>query len=397
MTTSFHDDLGHLGHQGLAQRVIGPLQDDEALLLFALVRTTNVRRVLQVGGLDAGFSARNFLAALAHKDNATLYTLDVNPVASLGPRHVTLLADARDFTPDMVGRVPLQLLMLDCHNYVVSRLLLERLLETEMLDADAFVALHDTGLHPPSARSVDTSWRGGIIHQPVERLLALWLGGRADWQRISFHDNVRRPFRHGLTIMQRRVDLGVPLDVEMRLPELTHHSLPSARGDDARWFANCARQLNVWAKRALGNIAWRLQPTSGIIPDLLCFIVLLKPCEPAAQGPLLGSRLFRQEHTHASQHDGRCTARAREREACDYQSRGEPPRNAQRQELHKRTRLAKATPQLLDGGMLKCAVAPGTRHRWRQWRQRHKRSRAAAGRAWRSHGLYWLSIAYGSG
>ena len=220
MTAALHEDLRHIGRQGLMQRVIGPLQDDEALLLFALVRTSNVRRVLEVGGLGSRFSARNFLAALRHKENAMLYTIDDNPVASLGPRHVTLTADASSFTADMIGREPLQLLMLDCHNYAASRQLLERILETDMLDVDGgFVALHDTGLHPRSASSTGTAWRGGLIHQPVERLLASWLGGRASWQRISFHDNTRRPFRHGLTIMQRRVDLGVPLEVEASLPK----------------------------------------------------------------------------------------------------------------------------------------------------------------------------------
>ena len=45
------------------------------------------------------------------------------------------------------------------------------------------------------------------MHQPVERQLAEWL--QSEWQRISFHDDRRVPFRHGLTIMQRRVDLSV--------------------------------------------------------------------------------------------------------------------------------------------------------------------------------------------
>ena len=48
--------LRHIGQQGRRQEVVGPMQDDEALLLFALARTMGVNRVLEVGGLG-GFSA----------------------------------------------------------------------------------------------------------------------------------------------------------------------------------------------------------------------------------------------------------------------------------------------------------------------------------------------------
>lgn len=39
------------------------LQDDEALLLYAVVRGMRLSRILEVGGLD-GYSARNFLQAM---------------------------------------------------------------------------------------------------------------------------------------------------------------------------------------------------------------------------------------------------------------------------------------------------------------------------------------------
>ena len=63
-------DLSHLT-QPDDQVVVGPVQDDEALLLFALVRCMRLRRILEVGGLD-GYSARNFLRAMGR--GGTLYT-----------------------------------------------------------------------------------------------------------------------------------------------------------------------------------------------------------------------------------------------------------------------------------------------------------------------------------
>jgi len=57
-------DLAHIGWQGRKQDVVGPLQDDEALLMFALSRALGVNRVLEIGSLN-GDSARNFLSAVS--------------------------------------------------------------------------------------------------------------------------------------------------------------------------------------------------------------------------------------------------------------------------------------------------------------------------------------------
>jgi len=65
-------DLAHIGWQGRKQDVVGPLQDDEALLMFALSRALGVNRVLEIGSLN-GASARNFLSAVS--------------VSVLGPRN----------------------------------------------------------------------------------------------------------------------------------------------------------------------------------------------------------------------------------------------------------------------------------------------------------------------
>ena len=54
-------NLSHLT-QPDDQLVFGPVQDDEALFLYAVVRVMRLRRILEVGGLG-GYSARNFLEA----------------------------------------------------------------------------------------------------------------------------------------------------------------------------------------------------------------------------------------------------------------------------------------------------------------------------------------------
>lgn len=211
-------DLKHLGGQGRLQAVAGPIQDDEALLLFAVIRVTGVRRILEIGS-DRGDSALNFLAALRCATAPRLYTVDVKQVPVMGALHTSILKDAANLTWSDIDYNPVDMLFLDCHHYSSTKRLIERVLRGSMLRPGGFVALHDTGLHAsrrhPSERGEKPLTVGNktfYVHQPTERIIAQWLpryDPEAAWQRISFHDDWRRPFRHGLTIMQRRVNLHV--------------------------------------------------------------------------------------------------------------------------------------------------------------------------------------------
>ena len=71
-------DLSHLT-QSEDQNVGGPVQDDENLFLYSIIRGCRLSRILEIGGLD-GYSAKNFLQAMDYnrsetdKDNYMLYT-----------------------------------------------------------------------------------------------------------------------------------------------------------------------------------------------------------------------------------------------------------------------------------------------------------------------------------
>eukprot|EP00966_Prymnesium_polylepis_P189305 4385776-Prymnesium_polylepis.1 len=212
----------HIGHQGMAQHVIGPMQDDEALLLYALVQTTQVARVLELGGLS-GFSARTFLTAMHAKGRGRVYTVDLNKVPEVqwsggsDHRHIALVKDAARLEPADVDFEPLDLVLLDCHNFNATRATFRQLRRHRLLRPDAYLVLHDTGLHyrlmHPVLKDLVVPFRGKLIHQPVERIFADWLPAAYPsdgWQRISLHDDSRQPMRHGLTIMQRRVSMEVP-------------------------------------------------------------------------------------------------------------------------------------------------------------------------------------------
>ena len=238
----FHH-LRHIGLQGRAQAVAGPLQDDEALLLFALARVNGVRRVLEVGGLG-GFSARTFLEAVACTSSPAVYSVDVHPVLRVGPRHHPIQKSPDHLTAEDLDTQAVDLIFLDCHHYSVTISLLRYVLKKGLLAPEGLIALHDTGLHPAPPDCLvpphycnrtrkhaalvslqderlpkDEQWKRGWMHQPVGRLIVQWLTKfdcNAEWQTLVAHDDQQRgasSVRHGLTIMQRRVRLDVPQHV----------------------------------------------------------------------------------------------------------------------------------------------------------------------------------------
>jgi len=233
-------DLAHIGWQGRKQDVVGPLQDDEALLLFALSRALGVNRVLEIGSLN-GDSARNFLSAVRCTLRAKVFSVDPSPtVPELAENHVVVRKNAASLVSADLDNLPVDLLLLDCHDYQASQKVVRRILRQHLLSDTGLVVLHDTGLHPAglnysraphasigtkrgrswqTAHSVDLhlpSHRLHVMHQPVERLLAQWIekyDSHGDWQRLAIHDDFARgavTYRHGLTVMQRKQSLHVP-------------------------------------------------------------------------------------------------------------------------------------------------------------------------------------------
>ncbi len=201
-------ELSHLT-QADAQRVLGPIQDDEALFLFALIRGNRMRRVLELGGLS-GYSANNFLAALDYPDEgaSVLYTVDLNPVPVLAPNHVVLMKNALDLESTDVGSHPLDLVFFDCHDMVQMQVF-ERFLEQGLITDETVLALHDTNLHyaPFQVWGHFVAGEGGFAHQPVEREMVNLLRARG-YDCFSIRTTKERhseafPFRHGLTVCQR--------------------------------------------------------------------------------------------------------------------------------------------------------------------------------------------------
>lgn len=200
-------DLLHLT-QPEEQRVIGPIQDDEALLLYSIVKTCRIHTIVEIGGLN-GYSAKNFLKSFtSYKDR--VYTIDINPVERINENHIIItkdckLVDANDIK-EKIG-----LIFFDAHMYEEQIIFFNNMVATGLIDDDTIISLHDTGLHPYQVTGSSYYIDGGWCHQPVERMMVNYFKDLG-YDSISFHTSpyeTSLPFRHGLTIMSKFKKLNV--------------------------------------------------------------------------------------------------------------------------------------------------------------------------------------------
>lgn len=201
--------LSHLT-QSSRQDVCGPIQDDEALLLYAVIKAMRIGTVLEIGGLS-GYSARNFVQAVG--SSGKVFTCDINPVPRVADNHFFIHKNVLHLTADDLAGEIIELLFFDCHEYDVQMQALDRLASSNMLSDRCIIALHDTNTHP--SKVVDWSYltSDGYVHQPVERKMVNALVKRG-WHALCFHPSPSKhnedfPYRHGLTIMSRFQELVV--------------------------------------------------------------------------------------------------------------------------------------------------------------------------------------------
>jgi hypothetical protein len=187
------------------EEALGPIQRDEALLLYAFARAVGLRRVLEFGA-GKGHSARVWLEAGCDQ----VFSMDpwISPevralAAAYGDRLTIIEGDMRTYESSMTG--PLDLVFFDAaHDPAANLATLARLAEIPpwilIHDTGTWAAEHMTPAHRafPGLATPD----GGLVHQPGEVIFAAILEKQPGLQRIDFHSI--RALRHGLTLFQRR-------------------------------------------------------------------------------------------------------------------------------------------------------------------------------------------------
>ncbi|CAJ1417784.1 unnamed protein product, partial [Effrenium voratum] len=130
---------------------LGPVQDDEALLLYGLVRALRPRTIVEFG-TSHGFSALNWLHAIADDPQALVHSYDILPYPSAqaledsDPRFIFHGKSQADFEASDVAPRLVDVAFFDAGHLVEYSLkAFERLLPA--LAPNAIIAVHDTGLH----------------------------------------------------------------------------------------------------------------------------------------------------------------------------------------------------------------------------------------------------------
>ena len=202
-------DLSHLTQN--SQKDTPAIQDDEALLLYALIRVVRVQRVLELGFFD-GYSATNFLKAVG--PSGKVYSCDINTVKKLTHNHTPITKDAATLSATDVDNTPLDLVFFDCHNLEAQMTCFQNLTEAGIITNKTILALHDTGTHPKKLRKNDYKiGRKEFVHQPVERVMVNEFAV-IGYSPLCLHTEVTKtskvlPFRHGLTILSKFEPLKV--------------------------------------------------------------------------------------------------------------------------------------------------------------------------------------------
>ena len=189
------------------QNVSGPIQDDEALFLYSIIRGCRLQRILEIGGLS-GYSAKNFLEALQFNKNGIVYTCDLNPVPVLAENHKVIIKNALNLTIDEIDNAPLDLLFFDCHD-MIQMDIYYKFVSQGIINDNTILALHDTNLHYPPYQhcGVYIQQENGFAHQPVERhMVNIFKQLGYDIFSIST-DHTKHspdfPVRHGITVCKK--------------------------------------------------------------------------------------------------------------------------------------------------------------------------------------------------
>lgn len=203
---------------------IGPLQQSEALLLFALVKVTVPRTILEFGFLH-GLSSYNFLRALPA--DAQLFSYDIDPHAEeiasrqfpKDRRFNFIRKSQSDFAHADIGGRPIDMVFFDASHDLQTNQNTFAAIRTALSD-NSIVCIHDTGAwqrthftpaqHEFVKQTGPEYWLNEslYLHRKDERMFVNWiLDTYPSFQAVHLHST--RALRHGMSILQRKGRLEV--------------------------------------------------------------------------------------------------------------------------------------------------------------------------------------------
>lgn len=201
---------------------MGPLQREEALLLFAMCRVLRPAVVVEFGFLR-GFSALNFLQALPSESLLASYDISDNSrdiaktLFDVWPNFRFHHKSQTDFHPGDIDNRPIDLCLIDAsHDFDLNVKTFENIYPS--LGPSALVFVHDTGLW--HKKYLQSDHQGHITHvnsgvwltedlylpRPEEVKFVHYVAACfPDLQILHLHSE--STLRHGLTVFQRTKQL----------------------------------------------------------------------------------------------------------------------------------------------------------------------------------------------
>ncbi len=195
---------------------LGPLQRDEAIALFGIIKTLRPKTIVEFGFFH-GHSAFNFLCALER--DARLYSYDISEDSSRRATHelsfdrrLTFIHKSQaDFDPGDIDHRLVDFVFFDAaHDLALNIETFNRI--RPCLTPGAIIAIHDTGLwekaHFSQAQALFAQTANGrwitetlYAHQPEERAFVNWIvSHQPDFGVIHFHST--DTLRHGFSLIQ---------------------------------------------------------------------------------------------------------------------------------------------------------------------------------------------------
>lgn len=198
-------DLSHLSQEE-NQYVIGSIQDDEALLLYSLIRCCLIKRILE-SGAGVGYSAKNFLQATSKFKDSLVYSVDINKFRPQDSERHRLIIKSIDLVePEDVDNLPLDLVFFDSHRLNLEINFFNKFYQKGIITDNTIICIHDTNLTPfpilEKSKKIDDGWVFGLDRALVNFFI------NAGYKIFNIHTNMDRhndqlPFRNGLTLCQK--------------------------------------------------------------------------------------------------------------------------------------------------------------------------------------------------
>jgi predicted O-methyltransferase YrrM len=217
-------DLGFFNSYFNNEYTIGPLQKDEAILLYGMIKVLRPKVCVEFG-FCLGHSAFSTLNAI--DEDASLFSYDISDSAEeIATKHFYgkfsnfrfFKKSQEDFEASDIGNKKIDFVFFDASHDLQMNINTFNKIKPFLSD-NAFIAIHDTGLwnkkylkpkhHVVLNYAPHKEIEGSISHQNEEREFSNWvLDNVKGFSALHFH--TLNTLRHGLTILSN-VDPRLPV------------------------------------------------------------------------------------------------------------------------------------------------------------------------------------------